>query len=107
MEHEMKGIYRGVVLCPMTHKDIHKYRVLRNENREYFFNTNKITSEQQEIWYKEYLKLEGEYMFSIYDEKNNYMGGCGLYNINGHRAEFGRIVIDRHMRGGKSDCCGP
>lgn len=86
----------------MNFLDSERYRKVRNqnENRKWFCLSDIISETQQLLWYKKYLSTEDEYMFSIFDKKNNYIGGCGLYHIDREKrsAEFGRIVIDKNMQ---------
>ena len=69
----------------------------KNNNREFFFNHNIITSEQQLNWYKNYLQRENDFMFVVI--VNDVSVGCmgirkienewDVYNVILGRSEYG------------------
>lgn len=101
MNHTYTAKNEYISLKPMSADDSEKYRVVRNNNIEWFGTNSQISIDQQAIWYSKYLNSQTELMFSIYDKKDRFIGGCSLYNIDKKRriAEFGRIVIDKISTG--------
>ena len=61
-------IFEDIVLKSLEQKNIEDLRILRNkkENRKCFIYQNEITREEQEKWYKNYLKKENDIMFSAF-----------------------------------------
>ena len=81
-------------------RDLEFIRRLRNENRQHFLDSNYISEQDQQRWYKSYLLKNDDQMFVL--ENNGISVGCGaLYNIdiNKKKAEVGRFVIDKSHRG--------
>lgn len=98
MDHNISIQYKGIELRPMTIEDSELYRKIRNleEKRKWFKNTNYIGSHEQREWFKKYLHAEKEYMFSVYINENDYIGGIAIYNLdlNQKKAEIGRFLLD-------------
>lgn len=90
-----------MLLCPLSPEDSEKYRRLRNHecNRRCFLFSGIITADAQRSWYGNYLKKDDDYMFSIYNQTGQFLGGAALYNIQADTAEFGRLLIDRTTAG--------
>lgn len=99
MKHNYNTLYNRVILQPMSVKDSELYRQLRNQNdiRIWFENSCIIEQDMQIEWYNKYLTKFGEYMFSIYNLYEEFIGGVSIYNLNekGHYAEFGRLIVDK------------
>ncbi|RKJ43700.1 N-acetyltransferase [bacterium 1XD8-76] len=97
MEHTYKIENKNIILRPMTEEDSEKYRQLRNipAVKNCFFQSEEITKNAQMEWYRNYLLKEGEYMFSIRNKENLFIGCLGIYNVDktNQSAEFGRIAI--------------
>lgn len=106
MDHNIFYKTSNLDLGPLNIKDSELYRLLRNrdDNRSFFLYTGIISSEEQLKWYEKYLSGP-DYMFSIRlkDPTHSFIGGAGIYNIDIQKkeAEFGRIIIDRELAGGK------
>jgi len=84
----------------LENKDLEFIRRLRNENRQHFLDSNYISKQDQQRWYKSYLLRTDDQMFVL--EENGVSVGCGaLYNIDidKKKAEVGRFVIDVSHRG--------
>lgn len=91
---------RVISLKPMEKKDLEFIRRLRNENRQYFFDSNYVSKQDQQRWYKNYLLKTDDQMFIL--ENNGIPVGCGaIYHIDRliKTAEIGRFVIDKLHRG--------
>lgn len=94
-------IFEDIVLKSLEQKNIEDLRILRNkkENRKCFIYQNEITREEQEKWYKNYLKKENDIMFSAFINGvlEKPIGYAALYDIdkNSKKCEFGRIIVDK------------
>ena len=101
MDHTFTCTNGEIRLSPFSAGDSEKYRQLRNKeyNRNCFFFSGVITMEAQRNWYNNYLKKENDYMFSVYDQTGQFLGGAALYDMQKDTAEFGRLLIDRTAAG--------
>ncbi len=93
MKHDYYIEQSELVLKPLEFIDLEYLRTLRNKNRMFFVNKQKISKKNQEKWFKYYLTKEDDFMFSVVVGKIT-VGFLGLYNFTNDSAEFGRIVID-------------
>lgn len=66
--------YPEIYLRIINETDISLLRTWKNNNKEYFFLKEDITSEQQEKWFQDYLSRNHDYMFVIL--YNGYYAGC-------------------------------
>lgn len=107
MKHPFTCTDGDIELRPLSAKDSELYRQLRNQehNRSCFLFSGTITKEGQQQWYENYLKKPNDYMFSIYNQKGQFLGGAALYDIAETSAEFGRILIDKTAAGKKGIGC--
>lgn len=96
MNHNLSITYDDIKLIPLNAEDALKYAHARNskENEKYFFTHDYISDEAQLKWFEGYLKKDTEYMFSCYWE-GQWIGCNCLYHIDGSKAEYGRLLIDR------------
>ena len=90
-------------LYPITQKDLDYLRRLRNNNRQFFLNSEHITRNQHLNWFKAYQKKNTagiEYMFILKDEGGN-RGTGAIYDIDHkkRKAKIGRFIIDESQRG--------
>ena len=101
MKHDFTCTDGDVILRPMSASDSELYRQLRNLdiNRKCFIFSDPITEEGQQKWYRTYLEKPNDYMFSIYNQKGQFLGGAALYGVTETSAEFGRILIDKATAG--------
>ena len=101
MKHNYTCTNGDIELCPLSEHDSEQYRQLRNleNNRKWFLFSGMITKEAQKTWYDNYLKRENDYMFSIYNQTGQFLGGAALYDITRDSAEFGRILVNRAAAG--------
>lgn len=101
MEHTLTAADSVIALRPLSAEDSERYRLLRNQdrNRVCFFYSEIITPEAQRKWYRQYLTATDDYMFSVYDKEERFLGGAALYHIEAGSAEFGRLLIDRDANG--------
>ena len=101
MKHQFTCTDGDIELRPMSAADSELYRRLRNQeyNRSCFLFSGIISTEEQQQWYENYLKKPNDYMFSIYNQKGQFLGGAALYDITETSAEFGRIIIDKEAAG--------
>ena len=98
MKHSYSTSYGRVILCPLSHPDSEKLRLLRNQNSAHFFDKHEISAEDQNIWYSNYLNDKYDYMFSIYTKNPwEWVGTVGIYHVDTTQesAEFGRLLIDK------------
>ncbi|KKP92663.1 MAG: hypothetical protein UR98_C0021G0010 [Parcubacteria group bacterium GW2011_GWA1_36_12] len=83
----------------ITRKDIKFLRKLRNENREFFLESNYISVKGQEEWFERYKNKSDDYMFIL--QRGNLKIGVGaIYNIDRQkkRAELGRFIIAKSLQ---------
>lgn len=101
MEHTLTADDGVITLRPLSAGDSERYRLLRNQdrNRVCFFYSEIITPEAQHRWYRQYLATAQDYMFSVYDKDQRFLGGAALYHFESDSAEFGRLLIDRERAG--------
>lgn len=101
MKHTLTCHDGGIILRPLSPEDSERYRILRNQehNRHWFFFSDIISREAQEVWYQSYLGKKDEYMFSIYNTDDIFLGGAALYHLIDKTAEFGRLIVDRPAAG--------
>jgi RimJ/RimL family protein N-acetyltransferase len=87
-------------------KDIEFLRRWKNDHKEYFFNKNEISTEDQLIWYNKLIKRNDDHMFII--ENEEYKIGCigariyedfvDVYNvILGEKAFKGKYIMTNAM----------
>ena len=101
MRSNFQHKFEDIVLKSLEQKNIEDLRILRNkkENRKCFIYQNEITREEQEKWYKNYLKKENDIMFSAFINGvlEKPIGYAALYDIdkNSKKCEFGRIIVDK------------
>ena len=101
MRDNFQNKFEDIVLKSLEQKNIEDLRILRNkkENRKCFIYQNEITKEEQEKWYKNYLKKENDIMFSAFINGvlEKPIGYAALYDIdkNSKKCEFGRIIVDK------------
>ncbi|MBE5913519.1 MAG: GNAT family N-acetyltransferase [Pseudobutyrivibrio ruminis] len=104
MNHNFILESKRIILSSLEREDSEKYRLLRNrsDNCKYFFSNKEISAEDQDKWYQKYLNDESQIMFAICEKANgDFVGGICIYDIDGSKAEVGRIIIDRQKAGGK------
>lgn len=106
MNHTYYAEYGNVLLRPLLLKDIESLRVWRNDKEATRFlrPLGHITPEMQKNWFESYLRNPKDFTFAIVEtrELNRLVGSVSLYDLNGDRAEFGRIQIgdaQAHKRG--------
>ena len=101
MKHNYSSEYSKVIIKPLKIDQIEGLRTIRNklENRVWFINSSEISQNDQQNWFKKYLEVNNDFMFSIYlrDNPKLFIGAVGIYNVDfvSLTAEFGRIVIDK------------
>jgi len=86
-------------LIPLSAGTLEYLRVLRNMNRECFFDSHEITKQEQLEWYRAYLEdwWDVTYIITVDSEP---VGVMAVYNINTKEktAEVGRVMVDRSHR---------
>lgn len=97
MDHNYSAKYGSVLLRPLCHDDIESLRVWRNnlEETRFLRPVGIISPEKQEQWFQNYLLDPREITFAIVETKelNRLVGSVSIYEIEGDRAEFGKIRI--------------
>lgn len=95
MKHYYYSEYQHVKLRPLEESDIEQLRLLRNQYRYCFINTDEISSDLQSTWFQYYLAKDNDIMFSICCPSLAFAGAIALYEIDfdTSSAEFGRIVV--------------
>src|SRR5690349_18055177 len=84
---------KKVTLRSLEKDDLSWVRELRNKNREYFFDNNLVTKEQQEKWFKAL-----DYPFYIIEYNGNPAGTIGIKKNNTY-IEIHNVLIDEIYRG--------
>lgn len=102
----LKG--KNISLRLLEENDLGLTLTWRNKNhiRKWFINSEKLTLEQHQNFYRNYLTKDNDYIFIIdHIENNKYnpIGQLSLYNIDYSTrvAEFGRIIIGDDQARGK------
>lgn len=99
MQHDYMFEYRHIQLRPLRWEDIEGLRKLRNQNLDFFLNSDYITAERQTSWFNRYLEKNDDFMFAVELRKNpgEFIGAISLYNVDHtlKEAECGRTVIDK------------
>jgi len=87
-------------LVPINESDIEWLRVIRNQNKDHFFDSGEILPEQQKIWYEHYLGSTDQ-MYIVELKSGEKIGTVALYNIDDDNktATFGRITLLKEYRG--------
>jgi RimJ/RimL family protein N-acetyltransferase len=92
--------YDGIRLQPIEKDDIEEIRLLRNANKDFFFYSREITTDEQESWFEKYLKRKDDYTFKVVKTSNTYeiIGMVALYDFQPDlkQCEFGRIIINHN-----------
>lgn len=99
----IESLDKEIKLIPITVNDIENLREWKNSYKDYFFNKNDITEEQQKIWYeKTYCADKNNYIFII-KYKSILVGtiGCRLilenwdiYNVmNVNKETLGKGIM--------------
>ncbi|MBL6995929.1 GNAT family N-acetyltransferase [Desulfobacula sp.] len=93
-----------VKLRPITSEDMAKIPEWRNKDhiRKWFFNSNILTSEDQEKWYSAYVLNDFDKMFIIQAGSED-IGTFSVYNIDtkNKKAEIGNLMIGEDKHRGK------
>ena len=86
-------------LRPVSSGDMGFLRKLRNENREWFFDSKELTKQDQLKWFHRYVNDWWDVMFVISIDGTD-IGTAALYGIdmNKKEAEVGRIIIAKDHR---------
>lgn len=84
-------------ICKLKECHIEPLRKLRNENREWFFNNQIVTAEQQKVWY-DYIIVNKKTKFYIIEDKDRVIGALSLTKTK-EGIEVGNIILDEDYRG--------
>lgn len=82
-------------LREITEQDLEKVRVLRNENREWFFNSAYLTAEQQQNWYR---TKPDTFRLYVIEEDGEIVGTIGLKEFQ-DEIEVGNLTMAESYRG--------
>lgn len=86
-----------ISLKQITIEDLEFARRLRNKNRRYFFNSNYITQEENQAWFRKILQDNLFVFYIIWLEKRRI--GTVSYKMNRNHAEIGNVLISNTYRG--------
>lgn len=94
MLHNLRIARGDKELRPLMREDLEQLRVWRNDQsrNEFIRPVGTITSEQQERWFESYCRRDDEVIFGVLRD-GVLKGSVSLYNQDGRRAEFGRLMI--------------
>lgn len=76
---------------------IEALRILRNNNREYFFNKKLITPARQESWFNS-LESNKDVQFYVVEENKLVIGSLSLKKTP-EGIEVGNVILDNNFRG--------
>ncbi|MBW7453477.1 GNAT family N-acetyltransferase [Paenibacillus sepulcri] len=98
MDHSYTFETDRLLYLPLSWKDLELIRQWRNQDhiRVNFIDQNIITTQQQNNWFRKYLKNDNDIMLLAFEKKQHIpVGTAGLYRINRiyNNAEFGRLMI--------------
>ena len=88
-----------ISLRTSTASDCENLRLWKNENRFSFFFQEIITPQMQEVWFKQYLERENDYMFVV-----QYLGeviGCMGFRLIDEQADVYNVILGKPEYGGK------
>ena len=86
--------YKDLILETAGIGDIEQLRVWKNENRQYFFNKNIISGNEQAKWFDDFLITEDDYIFMI--KCGDLSIGCiGFRLLNGVMDVYNVILGNR------------
>ena len=83
---------------PITHKDIEKLRIWRNDNRDAFFYNKSVSKKEQGEWYKEYLNKQDK--LYIIEYQDNDIGCIGYRPFEDCIELYNLIIDERYLRKG-------
>lgn len=95
-----KKIIKGtfIDLVPITKENLNDIVNLRNqEKNRYFLNQQSIIDYNSQLkWYNNYLKIETDIYWAIYNKNNQFIGTIRIYDIdfNKNICEQGSFMID-------------
>lgn len=81
----------------LNQEHLEPLRKLRNESREWFFNKDFITQEQQQVWYAS-IKNSKKVKFYIIEVGNQVAGSLSLTKTK-EGIEIGNVLLDGNLRG--------
>lgn len=84
----------NVTLRSLTEADLPLTLAWRNRDdvRPYFIHSEPITPEQHRAWYEAYTRRDNDFVWIVVAD-SVACGQVSLYDMTGHRAEFGRMMI--------------
>ncbi|KKS42493.1 MAG: GCN5-related N-acetyltransferase [candidate division CPR1 bacterium GW2011_GWA2_42_17] len=87
-------------LRPINRADLEFIRRIRNENRQFFFDSNYISRQDQHKWFENYQNKVDDYML-ILEDKRISVGMGAIYHIDKAKkqAEIGRFAVDKQFQG--------
>lgn len=87
-------IGRYVDLRSCTEEDAEFTRAIRKDPEFVkFLPAIDNTIEQQKAWINRQREKAGDYFFVVWDKEGNRIGTISIYDVNGNRAESGRLAI--------------
>lgn len=109
VKHNYLAEYKNIRIRPINERDLECLRKWRNDPllSKYLRPIERITSIQQEKWYKEYLHDPDVIFFGIEEGESHksLVGSVAIYDFNGNTAESGKIVIGNPLAKGKGIGC--
>jgi RimJ/RimL family protein N-acetyltransferase len=90
-------VFDKLEICGLTSLELDLIRIWKNNNSQYFFKKNIISSNDQIKWFKKYSDTENDFMFIIKFENKKigtigireYEGNWDIYNVILGEKEFG------------------
>lgn len=104
MTHSYKAENGKCIIRPLKEEDIELLRNWRNnkELSKFLRPIQYITTEAEEKWFQNYLQEDNTYFYTVIDKSTGKrIGSLAIYNVDGTRAEVGKIVIGDDSAHGK------
>lgn len=96
-EYRRKDLQGKIIdLSPMKDEDLVSIVCMRNDPKmmHYFNQSQKITLNEQKMWFSKYKKRTDDLYWSIKNKDGQVIGANRLYNITETRCDQGSLMID-------------
>lgn len=91
-------VFDKLEICGLTSLDLDLIRIWKNNNSQYFFKKNTISSNDQIKWFKKYSDTANDFMFIIKFE-NKKIGTIGIRKHEGNWDIYNVILGEKEFGG--------
>lgn len=91
-------VFDKLEICGLTSLDLDLIRIWKNNNSQYFFKKNTISSNDQIKWFKKYSDTTNDFMFIIKFE-NKKIGTIGIRKHEGNWDIYNVILGEKEFGG--------